>query len=262
MINSGLLDISNGSRKLAIAGMLGWQDVKQRYRRSVLGPFWLTLSMGIMVAALAFLFSGIFNVEISEFLPSLSIGLVFWAYVASIVNEGCITFTGAEAMIKQLPLPRFTYVLRVIWRNFIVLLHNSLIIVVVYLILQRNLEWSAWLSIPGLLLATLNATWMALILGIVCARYRDMTQIVASLLNVVFYMTPIMWLPSLLSGQRRFYLLELNPFNHLLEIVRSPLLGTLPSNLSWLVCAAMAIIGWMLALAVYSKYVHRLSFWL
>lgn len=262
MIRTGLLDISNGSKEHGIAGMLGWQDIKQRYRRSVLGPFWLTLSMGIMLTALGFVFSGLFNVEHSEFLPSLAIGLVFWAYISVIINEGCVTFTSAEPMIKQLPLPRFTYLLRVIWRNFIILLHNSLIIIVVYLILGKDLEWSAWLSVPGLVLITINATWIALIFGIACTRYRDMTQIVASIINVAFYITPIMWLPSLLSGHKRFYLLELNPFNHLLEVVRSPLLGTLPSNLSWAVCAAMAIMGWLLTLVVYSKYVNRISFWL
>jgi len=262
LIRAGLVDISNGSKKYAIAGMLGWQDIKQRYRRSTLGPFWLTLSMGIMVAALGFVFSGLFNVEHSEFLPSLAIGLVFWAYISIIINEGCITFTSAEPMIKQLQLPRFTYLLRVVWRNFVILLHNSFVIIVVYLILHKHLEWSAWLSILGLVLITINATWMALILGIICTRYRDMTQIVASIINVAFYITPIMWLPSLLEGHKRFYLLEVNPFNHLLEVVRSPLLGTLPSNLSWIVCSAMAIIGWSLALIIYSKYVNRISFWL
>ena len=257
-----LSDITASTKRYSLVGMLGWQDVRQRYRRSALGPFWLTISMGVMIGTIGIVFGQIFNSPMQEFLPFLAAGMILWSFVSSIITEGCLGFIAAEGIIKQLPIPLFVHILRMIWRNMLLLGHNIVIFPLVLLAVGKPIGFIAFLSIPGFFLGLVNLTWIALILGVLCARYRDLPQMVGSVLQVVFYLTPIMWMPNLLTQRAGLYLLDLNPAYHLLEIVRSPLLGQLPTVTNWAVSLALALIGWGMALAVYGRYKSRIAYWL
>jgi lipopolysaccharide transport system permease protein len=259
---NALLDILAALKRLPMVGVLGWQDVRQRYRRSALGPFWITLSMGVMIATIGIVFGQIFKSPLEEFLPFLTIGMVLWSFIAAVVTEGCTGFIAAEGIIKQLPLPLFIHIMRMIWRNFIIFGHNIVIFPLVLLAVGKPLGWVALVSIPGLALLILNLAWIVLLLAILCARYRDLPQIVASVLQVVFYLTPIMWLPKLLPSRAGMYLLDGNPMFHLLEIARAPLLGQLPTSANWIAAAAMAVLGWGFALFVFGRYRRRIAYWL
>jgi ABC-type polysaccharide/polyol phosphate export permease len=259
---SAVLDIVAAIKRIPLVGVLGWQDVRARYRRSALGPFWITLSMGVMIGTIGIVFGQIFNSPMQEFLPFLTIGMIFWTFIASVITEGATGFISAEGIIKQLPIPLFVHIMRMMWRNLLILLHNLVIFPIVLLIVGKPLGWVALLSIPGLLLDLLNLGWIVLILAIVCARYRDLPQMVASVLQVIFYLTPIMWMPSLLPSRAGAYLLDLNPVFHMLEIARAPLLGHLPSTMNWVVAAAMAVLGWGLALLIFGRYKRRIAYWL
>lgn len=259
---NALRDIKATAERITLVGMLGWQDVRQRYRRSTLGPFWLTIGMGVMIATIGIVFGQLFDAPMSTFLPFLAIGLILWGFMSSVLNEGCTGFIAAEGIIKQLPIPLFVHVARMIWRNILILAHNIIIFPLVLLAFGASLTPLALLSIPGFVLLVINLTWMALILGVICTRYRDLPQIVASVLQVLFYSTPIMWMPSLLPERASLYLLDLNPAYHLLEIVRAPLLGLHPSFTNWAVALLMAALGWTLALAIYGRYKPRIAYWL
>jgi lipopolysaccharide transport system permease protein len=161
-----------------------------------------------------------------------------------------------------LPIPLFVHILRVIWRNLLILAHNIVILPLVLLVFSKPLNWLGLLSIPGLILVVINLSWIALILGVICARYRDLPQIVSSLLQILFYLTPIMWIPNLLPQRAARYLLDLNPAYHLLEIIRSPLLGQSPTMTNWGVSLIMAFIGWIITLVVYGRYKRRITYWL
>ena len=255
-------DVAKAIGRADLAGMLGWQDVKQRYRRSKLGPFWLTISMGVLIGALGFVFGRIFNSPLHEFLPFLAAGIILWTYISTVINEGCTAFINSDAVIKQLPLPMFLHIMRVIWRNLVILAHNIVIIPVLFLVFLRPLELVALLAIPGLILTTLTLAWVALLAGVLCTRYRDLSQMVASVLQITFYVTPIIWMPSMLSGRRDFIFLDINPFYHLIEVVRAPILGVAPTLTNWLVSIGISLVGWLITLAVYGKYRSRISYWL
>jgi ABC-type polysaccharide/polyol phosphate export permease len=266
MINSPISiafsDITCSIKKYYLVGMLGWQDVRQRYRRSTLGPFWLTISMGVMIGTIGIVFGQIFNSPMQEFLPFLALGMILWSFISSIITEGCTGFVAAEGIIKQLPIPIFVHILRMVWRNLLIFAHNIIIFPIVLLVVGKQLNLSALIAIPGFLLVLINLIWIALILAVICARYRDLPQIVGSILQVVFYLTPIMWMPNLLPQQARIYLLDLNPVYHLIEIVRSPLLGQLPTETNWAVSLVMALVGWGMAIVVYGRYKRRIAYWL
>lgn len=260
--SSAAHDIEAALRRSDLAGTLGWQDIKQRYRRSKLGPFWLTISMGVLIGALGLVFGAIFNSPMREFLPFLAVGIILWAYISTVINEGCTAFSSAEGLIKQLPLPLFLHVMRVIWRNAVILAHNLIIIPILFLVFLKPLGWISLLAIPGLVLTTLTLSWVALLAAVLCTRYRDLSQIVASVLQIAFYVTPIIWMPALLSGRRSFIFLDANPFYHLIEVIRAPLLGSMPTLTNWVVSIVIAVAGWVMTLLVYSRYKNRISYWL
>lgn len=203
-----------------------------------------------------------FQVAYDEFLPFIAIGIVLWSFVSTIITEGCTGFIAAEGIIKQLPIPLFVHILRMIWRNILIFGHNVVIFPIILIAVGKPLYLTAFLAIPGILLLLVNLTWIALILALLCARYRDLAQIVASVLQVVFYLTPIMWMPRNLPKGAGLYLLDLNPMYHLLEVVRAPLLGDFPTSINWVVGCALALVGWLFAIMLYGRYKRRIAYWL
>lgn len=241
---------------------LGLYDIRSRYRRSAIGPFWLTISMGVMIASVGLVFGEIFNSPMKEFLPFLAVGIILWTFITGTINEGCMGFIDAEGMIKQLSIPLFVYILRVLWRNLLIFAHNILILPLVLFAMGKGIGPEAMIAIPGLLLVALCLGWVALLSAMLCARYRDLAQIFASGLQIIFYLTPIIWMPSLLPNRMDAYFLQFNPFYHMLEIIRSPLLGSVPSIASWLVVLGIVVVGWSFTLVVYSRLRYRVVYWL
>jgi ABC-type polysaccharide/polyol phosphate export permease len=238
---------------------LGWQDVMLRYRRSMIGPFWLTISMGIMVFALGFVYGGLFGMELKRYLPFLTIGFLVWGLITAALNEGCQTFIESEGIIRQIDLPLSMFPLRVIWRNLIIFLHNAVIYVVVVAVFNVVLDWSLLLIIPGLFLLLANALWSATLLGILSARFRDLPQIVASVLQVAFFITPIIWMPE--AATKRPLLIEANPFYHFIELMRAPMLGHAPTLTNWGVVLVITLLGWGGTFLFYRRFHGRIAYW-
>ena len=257
-----LADVFRAVRNFRVAWLLAWQDIVQRYRRSTLGPFWLTISRAILIAAIAAIFGPIFGRQQAEFLPFLASGMILWSFISTSLGDGCTAFTSSESLIKQLPLPLFTHILRSSIRNSIILAHDLLILPVVFWWYSVAPGWDILLAIPGFAILSLALISASLMLGILCTRYRDMPQMVSSVLRVSFYVTPVMWLPDLLGTGPRSLILTFNPFYHLLEVVRTPFLNGAPPGLSWLVGISMALASSVAALALFRKKQKRLVFWL
>jgi ABC-type polysaccharide/polyol phosphate export permease len=253
-------DFKNCIGKRRIWGMLGWQDIRQRYRRSTLGPFWLTLSMGISVVALGGVYAALFGIPTAGFLPFLAVGLIFWGFFSGIVTEGCLTFIAADNIIKQLRLPLSLHALRIVWRQAIILGHNMAIYAIMAVIAGIWPSAVTLWALPALALWALNSLWVTLLLGMICARFRDIPTIIASILQLAFLATPILWKPETL--QRRAYLADINPLHHFFEIVRRPLLGEIAQPLSWAVVLAFTAAGMLFTFELFRRYRWRIAYWL
>jgi ABC-type polysaccharide/polyol phosphate export permease len=260
-IQSFIDDILQEPKHLDLAYILGLQDIKQRYKRSVLGPLWLTISMVVMIVAMGLVFGKIFNMPLHDFFPYLAAGLILWTFISSVLSEGCMTFIDSEAIIKQLPIPYFTFILRLVWRNLLILFHNIVILPCVLLAVGRGFHVEVFLVIPGLAILLINLMWIVLILATICARYRDMPQVIQSIIQVIFYITPIMWMRQTLPGDAGKLIIEWNPLFHLIDVVRAPLLGEIPSQLSYSVTMCMAVVGWVIAIQFYRRYKHKIGYW-
>ena len=257
-----LEEITEALAKYRLALIFGWQDVAQRYRRSRVGAFWLTLNMAVFVSALGAIFGTLFQSQMSDFLPYLCSGIIMWGFISTSLSEGCNTFINASGMILQIRLPFFIHVMRTIWRNLIILGHNIIIFPIVALVMGKAITFHALWAIPGLVLICLNLSWMILVLATLCARYRDMTQVLTNILQVLFYATPIMWMEKTLPAHVSRLFIDVNPFYHLIQLVRAPLFGVAPTVLDWSVAIGMAICGWIFALIFFGKYRCRVAYWL
>ncbi|MDY8108873.1 ABC transporter permease [Fulvimarina sp. 2208YS6-2-32] len=238
---------------------LGWRDVRKHYRRSVIGPFWLTLSMGIMVASLGFLYSQIFGMDISTYLPFLAVGFIMWGFISGTVTAACNVFSGAAGSIRQIRLPLSVYIYQFVWSQLINLAHNFLIYLIVLLIFGIPISWSILLFIPALALYVLNGVFAVMVLGPLCARFRDIPMIVSSFVQVIFFMTPILW--SAEQIPQRVAFVALNPFYHFIEIARDPLLGGTGTLTNWIACMVLTILFGLLATAFFARYRSRIPYW-
>ena len=253
-------DLVEGARLTNLWGRLGWQDVRRRYRRSALGPWWITLSTGLMIALLGTLYGTLFKLPVTDYLPHVAVGLVVWGFLASVVAEGCLAFVEARGIVHQIGLPLSLHAYRLVWRNLLAFAHNAAVLPVVALACGVWPGWTGFLALPGLAAICLNGVWVGLAFGTVAARFRDLPPIVDSVMRIAFLATPIVWTPALLS--ERAWLLTFNPFHHLLEVVRAPLLGELPAADSWIAVGVMTVAGWTVALALYARCRGRIAFWL
>jgi lipopolysaccharide transport system permease protein len=256
-----LRDISSGLSKSALWWALSLQDIKQRYRRSVIGPFWISISTGIFVAAMGPLYGALFGQDTSSYLQYLSISFIIWIFISSTINESCNAFISAEGMIKQIALPASTHVFRLLSKNFLMLAHNAVVIAVVLLIYPPLSFANYWLLPLGLLLLYINLFWISLLLALFSTRFRDLPQIVASVMQILFFLSPILWRPEML-GRRSQLLADYNPIYHFIEIIRSPLLGTPANLLSWLASILLMLAGCTLTFILFSRFRSRISYWL
>lgn len=257
----GLEDLVLALKNHHIIRVMGGQDIRMRYKRSKMGPFWITISMAVMITTMGLVFGNLFKTDVKEFLPFLTLGLIIWNFMLNSITEGCDALISSEGIIKQLPVPLHIHILRVVWKNFIIFLHNIVIFPLVMLAVGKGLSWDALLAVPGFILLAINLSWFLVILSLVCARYRDMTQIILSVMQVVFYLTPVIWLPKLLTHRTGELLLNLNPFYHLIDLVRAPLLGNIPMASSYYTAIVMAILGVIFSTCMLSKYKYRVPYW-
>jgi ABC-type polysaccharide/polyol phosphate export permease len=246
--------------RFGLAWSLAWHDVVSRYRGSILGPFWITLSMGLMVLGIGFLYARLFGISLQEFMPFVAIGIVFFGTIAGVINEGCETFVNAASMLRQTSLPMFTFVWRTVFRNLINLGHHLVIIVAVLLIYGYWRSANVPLALVGAALLIVNVSWISMLAGIASARFRDIPQIVVSVMQFAIFMTPVFWRPDRFGPHHAF--LNLNPFFHMLDAVRGPLLGTPVQPISYLVLALMAAAGWTLTFSVFALTRRRIVHYL
>lgn len=252
-------DLREGAAAFHIWAMLGWQEIRLRYRRSTLGPLWLTMGTAALVAGMGPLYGKLLSQDMSGYLPFLTVGLIVWNLLSTLVNDACNAFVHAESVIKQIKLPLSIHVLRMVWKNLIMFAHNFVVLVVVLMIFPQSWGWSLLLLPLTLLLIALNGWWIGIFLGMAGARYRDISPVVASLVQIMFFLTPVLW-PLEQLGRYRWAGIW-NPLYHFLEIVRGPLLGNSVPAASWLVVGAVTLCGWLVTFLLFSRLRGRIAYW-
>jgi ABC-2 type transport system permease protein len=291
-LSRALGDIRDGLEHRELWAHLAWQDIKQRYRRSVLGPFWITISQGVIALGLGLLYGVLFGAPFETFIPYVTTGLIIWQFISNCLTEGMRSFIADEGLIKHLPAPLTVYALRTVWRQTIMFAHNMIVYAIVlgiffvYLdqpyslqgevactpgkVCHPGLSWHYLMVIPGFALLALNAAWVSLFLGIISTRFRDFPQLIDALVQLLFYLTPIVWsLDTVLDAAGRRHqlafvlepIVHLDPFYDLIQIVRGPLTGGGTYPIEWEVVGILTVLGWGLALLFMRNYRARVAYW-
>lgn len=259
-------DLVRGFNQHELWLQLGWQDIKQRYRRSVLGPLWITIATGVMALALGLLYSLLFKIPVADFLPHVTVGLIMWGFISGCIKEGSEVFITNEGLIKQLPSALSVHVYRLVWKQTLFLAHNLVIWLILMLIFPRPLGWDILLAIPALALLVINGVWVSMFFGIVATRYRDVSPLLESLTQLLFYVTPIVWMTRTLKDQggaisSRARIAELNPLYHYMEVIRAPLIGADLPAYHWWIVIGCTVAGTLLALMAMKQWRFRVSYW-
>lgn len=252
-------DLAAGLSRWRLAAALARLDIRNRYRGSVLGPFWMTASTAIMVAGIGLLYSTLFKMPLREYLPWLAVSLLVWNTLNQMVADSCTSFIGSEGVIRQMPLPYTVHVLRFVIRNSIVAAHSLPLIAVVLIGTGSIPGPEAILALPGLALLAVNACAVGLFLGMICARFRDIPQIVANVMQLAFFLSPVLWKPQLLGDLAVW--LPLNPFYALMETVRGPLVQGGASVTVWAAALAYTTLACGAAFAFFVRFRGRIAFW-
>ncbi|WP_296188671.1 ABC transporter permease [Pseudomonas sp. UBA1879] len=240
--------------------LLALHDVKGRYRRSVIGPFWITLTSLFFVGGLGLVYSRLLNLDLKEYLPFLACGIIAWTFILTFINEGASAIINSGHIIKQISMPVLTHIMRVAFRNTLIFLH-SWIILIPLLMWYGYLTWFGLLcSILGIALVVFTLTPFATLLAVICARYRDVLPMVASALQLLFFVTPVMWHPSQLAGLSE--VICYNPFVYFIDLIREPMLnGVFPAASAGLVFA-MGVVLWIAALATLFINRKHIPYWI
>jgi ABC-2 type transport system permease protein/lipopolysaccharide transport system permease protein len=252
-------DVAAGLRSWWLWNTMGWQDIRQGYRGSILGPFWLTISMGVMVGALGLLYAAILKMEVTTYLPFLALGFLFWGLISSLITDGTSAFVKAEGILLQVRMPLTVHVLRSVTRNFVIFLHNSIIGVAVLVLFAVPQSLYSLVSLIGLALVLLNGFWVTMLFGMLCTRFRDIGPIVANLTQLLFFMTPIIWMPEALGENA--WIMYLNPAYAFIELARGPLLGHVIPAQIWAMALGVTVVGFVVTFFMFARFRARIPFW-
>ncbi|WP_159350596.1 ABC transporter permease [Roseomonas harenae] len=252
-------DFREGFASWRLAWTLARLDLRNRYRGSVIGPFWVTLSTVAMLVGLGLLYARLLGLSLADYLPHLTVSLVIWNVIATMVGDACSTMTSAEGVIRQLRIPFTVHALRTVFRNALTAAHNLPLILLVLLIFWKIPGPEALLALPGVALLLANAFFASLLLGMLCARFRDIGPIVTNVMQLSFFLTPIIWKPELLKEAAVW--LPLNPFYALLETIRGPLVEGGGAPIVWLAAILYTLIFGTIAIAFFVRFRGRLAFW-
>lgn len=253
-------DVVAGFRAWRIWTRSAWYEVKRRYKRTVLGPFWNTMSLGVLALAMTYIWGPLLGVDMSTFLPHVLTGIVSWTFITTLINDGASIFTHNESLLKQLKFPLTALTLAAIWRNTILLFHNLIIVVAVMVVFKTPMTLSTLLFFPGLVLLAISGLWIVPLLGLLSARFRDIPPVVSNVLTVFYFVTPIFWHPEQLA--ERAFLYRYNVFHHLMDMIRSPMMGKAPAPESYAIVLILSVVGGGATYLLFAYFKRRIAYWL
>lgn len=236
----------------------GRQDIRSRYRGSMLGPLWLVLNLGVLVGALSLIYATIFNLPVDVYVPHLATGFLTWWFISGTLTEACTAFTANAQIIRNLALPLGIHVLRVVMRQTLLMVHNLVVYIIVAVTFSIWPNFNTLLFLPGVALLLSLLFTSGISLAIICARYRDVPHIIATIMQLAIFVTPILFLRDML--QTNALIADANPFYHMIEAVRAPLLGEAPEMLTWAFLVVTNLISALFTLWLMRRAGHRVPY--
>jgi homopolymeric O-antigen transport system permease protein len=236
-----------------------WLDTVCQYRRSRIGPLWETINVLVMLIGLTVVASSILGTSMIDIVGYIGVGIIIWTAISSLVIEGSGVFIRNAGYVTNSTLGVDLYIGRTIFKIMIISGHHIILYFVGLLFGLIAFSWICLLAIPGVVLLFANGFWIVMVLGLICARYRDVEVIVRNLMQLAFFVTPVFWDYHHIASDRQF-IVEYNVLFYLIEIIRDPLLGRVPPAAHYLTIIAVTVFGYGLGYIVYRKMRPQLAF--
>ena len=252
-------DIFSGASRWRVWLDMSVRQFRNRYLGTIIGPFWLTFTTLMTTLGLGILYGKLFGAPLKTHLPYVCVALVVWSQVTGLLTNGASVFVNNKNTIQEYPLPYSFYAFKLLTSQFIAFGFRVLVLLGLFLVLQVPVTLLSSLAFIGLFLIFWIGFWSTLCLGILCTRYRYLSELITASMTFIFFVTPSFWYPDRL-GEFAF-IANYNPFYHLIEIVRSPLLGRPGIGLNYAVACGIAIIVCPLGFYLLGRYRHRLIYW-
>ncbi len=252
-------DWSRSFRLFPLWSNLALEDLRDRYRKTVLGTVWTVLSFVLFVAVYVLVFSQMASAAKPEFALFVTLGFGLWSYINAITVDACTAYLHSRAWVLGTAIPYPVFLLQAVLRNCLIF---ALILVVMALaLIWKPTPWSAaaWFAVPGLLVYLLTSVWLTAILAPLCARYRDLQHAIQTGMRLLFFVTPILWMPG--TSRTLGRVAQLNPVTSFVEIVRAPLLYDRVPLDSWAIVLGVNAIGLALGVLVYALTRKRIAYW-
>lgn len=259
-LNKAIRDVMDGVRLAPLWGALGWDQTMARFRRTLLGPFWLSSTLVAMAISLSFVFGGLMGAAWKENFPFVLFGILGWSIVGAPIADGAGLFLNSTGMMQVQRFPLSFFAFLQMFRIFINFVAQAITALVLTAALGL-LHVPHWTLLPGLLIVLLISFFVSIIVAVPSTRFRDVGHAMVLLASILFFVTPVFWRPGQMSTARRA-IVDYNPFAHELALIREPLMGRAPALIDWiwsLGTLAMCAVVCVLLLSVVRK---RIVFWL
>ena len=264
-IPTAFIDVVETLRVQPLVWHLALRDIRLRYRRTVIGPIWTVISAMIFIAALGLMSTLILGYDPRSFLPQFAAAYFIWVTLVAFVLESAVAFTSAEQVIRSMGSALLIHVQRVIIRNTIVFGHLLIVFIplAIYLEVPVNFSAAGW-WILGVFLLIMNGLWVGTLTAIINTRFRDFYQLVATILQILFFLIPIFWDPAAVSDHplANAVLVEFNPFFMQIEVVRQPMIGDPVTLNNYIYLSVIAAVGLMVAFGALGYAKKRIGVWL
>ena len=261
MVGVGIRDLGAGLFEWRVWHLIGTTTLRQRYARSSFGQYWIVVGTAITTAAFGLLWSQLWGQPLQEFLPYVGVAHIGWAVITGPLNDSLTAFQSNAYYYSNQKAPASTIFYAIFYRHSIILIHNFIVVIGLWLIFTVPINISLLLLLPALLVLGALSVLLGLLIGLICVRYRDMQQVVGNVIQVLYFMSPVMWMPEFLPENAQ-WLINYNPFAQLLALIRDPLLGREIDPLSWVVSGASLSVLLLISPLIVSKYKYRVVYWL
>jgi ABC-type polysaccharide/polyol phosphate export permease len=258
---AGFQEFMGGLHNWRVWHLLGVSELRNRYARSRFGQGWLVLSTGVMIGALASLWSLLWNTQLHELMPFIGTSIIIWNFLSQTLSDCTSVFVQHSNFYRNQKMHFSVSIYSVIYKNTMILGHNFIVIVVLIVAFGVPINWWLLQIVPALVLTWITMAWAGYVLAMVCVRYRDIIQLITTWLTVFFFITPVMWKPDFLPPRYQF-IIDWNPLAQFLELLRAPFLGQPLSTHTWVMTITIALGGGVLSLPVIGRYQRRVIFWM
>lgn len=255
-----LRDLQKSIVCLPLALRLAVDDIETKYRRTVLGPFWIALAQAATIVGFTLVFSGLFRASPPDYALFIAAGLPTWTLISTHLTDMPAALVTVKGYIESYEVPWLTHIWRRSFQYLIIFGHQIITFAVLVVVLRAPVSVEILLVIPGLLIVTVAGVGMGIFLAVLGARYRDLQHAMSMISALLFFMTPVIWRATQLVTNEWIYIF--NPLYYLASVVRDPLLGHAPSAEVWVIACAFAVAFFVIGVVIFSWSRRRLYHWL